>query len=395
MADGTVHKNNTSLKFIDLFSGCGGFSYGLEMAGHQCLLGVDFDRHAMKTFAQNHQHAKIFNGPIQNLSKQALFQLINFQNIDLVIGGPPCQGFSTVGKGDVADSRNALFEHFVKVVSWTKPRFLLLENVTGLLAKKNRAVLKKIFKSFTQLGYSMDARILHAHDYGVPSFRRRTILVGALDMDPALLYPASHKESVSESATHGYLTVAQAWKLWLLSKDKKIYNHDLDFARLKNNVEQERLQYIPEGKGIRYQADQIKYLPAALWPVHDWEALPENRLRQTILQRLDRKKPAPTILTSHRSYYHPTEDRYLTPRELAALQSFPGDFIFHGSNSAIYRQIGNAVPPLLAKAFGLVLQKVKMNSKTKTKKFAKKKLIKKNLNHVMNELGSGAFTYKT
>ena len=183
--------------FIDIFSGCGGFSTGLEMAGHKCLLGVDFDKYAIESFAHNHKFAKTFLGDIKQLSRQKLKDLIDIESVDMVVGGPPCQGFSTVGKGDADDDRNSLFHEFVRIVKITKPKVILFENVTGMLAKKNRAVLESVFSHFEKLGYKMDARVMSAEEYGVPSKRRRAIIMGVKSGE--CIYPEiSHGERGQE-----------------------------------------------------------------------------------------------------------------------------------------------------------------------------------------------------
>jgi DNA (cytosine-5)-methyltransferase 1 len=270
----------------------------------------------------------------------------------MVVGGPPCQGFSTVGKGVVEDSRNQLFKEFVRIVKATQPRVILFENVTGLVAKKNLPILKKIFQYFEKLGYNMDARVLSAEEFGVPEKRRRTIIMGVKGGE--CLFP---------EVTHGtragkkVKTVSEAFKS-LKARDGRIYNHDVKMAEIKKKEDRERLQFIPAGKGIRYEEDEKNYLPKKLRYDVDWKKLRENRFRQTRLQRLPLNEPSPTILTARTSYYHPVENRYLTPREAAACQSFPNDFIFHGSQTAVFRQIGNAVPPGLATALGESIKKI-------------------------------------
>ncbi len=366
--------NNKSLTFIDLFSGCGGLSCGLEMAGHQCLLGVDANKDAITSFAANHHQAAVYLGDIKKLSEKKLHELLGGKKIDMVVGGPPCQGFSTVGRGEVEDARNQLFREFIRIVKATKPKIILFENVTGMIAKKNQPILKKIFQQFERLGYNMDARILSAEEFGVPEKRRRTIIMGVLGGE--CLFPmATHGPRAEKKAR----TVAEAFKN-LKAANGTIYNHDVKLAQIKKLEDKERLAFIPAGRGIRYEEDEKEFLPKKLRYGVDWKKLRENRFRQTRLQRLPLNGPSPTILTARTSYYHPVEPRYLTPREAAACQSFPNDFVFHGSQTAIFRQIGNAVPPLLAEALGQVVKNIEFK-KGAVKKKASEALLGKNAFH--------------
>lgn len=367
-------KNEKSFTFIDLFSGCGGLSCGLEMAGHRCLLGVEMDKDATKSFAANHHEAAVYHGDIKELKEKKLKELLKGQKVDMVVGGPPCQGFSTVGRGEVEDERNQLFREFVRIVKLTQPKVILFENVTGLVAKKNANIMKKIFEYFEKLGYNMDARVMSAEEFGVPEKRRRTIIMGIKDGECS--FPmATHGTRASKKA----VTVKEAFKN-LKAKNGKIYNHDIKLAQVKKLEDRERLKFIPAGKGIRYQEDEKSYLPKKLWFGVNWDKLREKRFRQTRLQRLPWNEPSPTILTARTSYYHPNEARFLTPREAAACQSFPNEFEFHGSQTAIFRQIGNAVPPLLAKALGLEIKKIKF-MKGKSKKKDLSNILSKNAFH--------------
>lgn len=365
----TIQRSN--LAFIDLFSGCGGFSVGMEMAGHKCLLGVDFDKDAINTFKLNHKDAEAFHGDIKTLTKTKLEELLNGHHVDMVIGGPPCQGFSTIGKGDVRDERNTLFKEFVRIVKTLNPRIVIFENVTGLLALKNKPILKLIFNSFEEIGYQMDARVMSSEEYGVPETRRRTIIIGTKNCSGPLFPRITHGDRGANPLNN----VGSAFRN-LKAQDGKIYNHDIESAQVTKKIDLERLKCIPEGKSIRYEEDEVSYLPKNLRYDVDWESLAEGRFRQAKLQRLDRKLPSPTILTSRTSYYHPVECRYLTAREAAACQSFPNDFIFTGSLTSQFRQIGNAVPPLMAAAIGfavkeMLLSKSKNNNTQTSANFSK------------------------
>lgn len=353
---------NNNLKFIDLFSGAGGLSCGLELAGHTCLLGVDFDKHAIETFKANHKEAESFCGDLRKLTTPKLKSLLKGQEVDLVVGGPPCQGFSTVGKGNPKDERNHLFLEFVRIVKVTRPSFVVVENVTGLLAKKNEATLKAILCEFTRLGYNLGIRVLSAQEYGVPEHRRRTIIIGSR-INSNVLFP-------TPTHLNDFITVGDVI-YDLKDRTGEVHNHTPALSKLKSKIDEDRLKKIPDGRGIRYQEDERKYLPKSLHLGVNWEKLPEKRFRQTRYQRLDSKRVSPTIMTHRHGYFHPKENRYLTPREAAKIQSFPNNFVFKGPLSAQWRQIGNAVPPLLAKAIGEALLKMKKSSlvRLKVKKY--------------------------
>jgi DNA (cytosine-5)-methyltransferase 1 len=328
--------------FVDLFSGCGGFSHGLEKSGLKCLLGVDHNEDAISTFRLNHPSSNTYFGDIRDLDDEMVTRILSGQEVDLVVGGPPCQGFSTVGRGDVDDPRNFLFLEFVRIVNLIKPKGIVIENVTGLLAKKNAEIVAQIFSMFQELGYTLEARILLAEDYGVPQRRRRAVIIGFRDG-----FKVSFPESILTNEQR-YQTVGDAFR-GINYEDK---HHSVSDSSIRSDVDIQRLSHIPQGCGIRYKKDQEKYLPRNLYFDIDWDNLDEGRFRQTKLQRLDFNAPAPTLLTSKNTYYHPLENRYLTIREAASIQSFPNDFNFCGSMSSVFKQIGNAVPVKMAEAIG-------------------------------------------
>lgn len=339
---------NQSLNFVDLFAGAGGLSRGLEMAGMKCVLGVDFDKAAMRTFKRNHAHAETYVGDISKLTRSDLIRLTKNEKVHLVCGGPPCQGMSTVGEGIPDDPRNFLFLEFVRIVKILNPDYIVLENVTGMVGRKNENILKAILKQFGKLGYRMDVNVLRACDYGVPQKRRRTIIIGNKKGYDNLFPVVTHGQGKNQKKVR---TVGDAFDN-IAARNGVVHNHDLKAVSIRNATDIERLKRIPEGRGIRYEEDERELLPRDLWMNVDWKKMDEGRFRQTKYQRLNRKEPSPTIMTGRYSYFHPTENRRITVREAAAIQSFPNDFVFEGTESQQFRQIGNAVPPLLAKAIG-------------------------------------------
>ena len=372
---------------IDLFCGAGGMSKGFESSGFECLLGIDNNEYAVKTFERNHRKAIGMCGDIRGIPSYEINRIIKDRKISLICGGPPCQGFSTVGTNDPKDNRNHLFLEFVRIVRDLNPDFIVLENVTGLLSKKNDETLISIINLFTDLGYNIDVKVLSSHYYGVPEKRRRTIFIGnKLGFDN--IFPEKEFSDLNDSFSNlpKARTVGWAFKNLISYRGKKL-NHDFKSARISNELDFERISHIPEGKSVRYEKDEIFYLPSNLRYEVDWSEIGEKRFRQEKLKRLSLEACSPTINTSKTTYYHPTENRFLTMREAAAIQSFPSNFEFIGSPAQIWKQIGNAVPPLLANAIGRSLKRMmESEGKLTSDSF----IDKKNINNIRKY----AFDYK-
>tara|TARA_Y100000590_G_scaffold467921_1_gene648592 strand:- start:976 stop:2130 length:1155 start_codon:yes stop_codon:yes gene_type:complete len=352
--------DKNQINFVDLFCGAGGLSHGLEMAGFQCVLGTDNDKAAMLTFERNHPQAESYLGDISDVSNEKFKKISKSQKIHIVCGGPPCQGLSTVGEGIPDDPRNFLFLEFVRAVKNIEPDFVILENVTGILSKKNINISAGIINQFAKLGYNMSVRVLSADHYGVPQRRRRSIFIGN-KIGIENLFPKPTHVNNPRTVIDAFLD---------MRFDDAEHNHDIEAAQIKNTLEKKRIMKIPEGKSIRYEKDELAYLPPKLRFDIDWDTIEESRFREKKLNRLDRKSLSPTIMTGRHTYYHPTEPRYLTAREAASIQSFPNDFIFEGTISQQWRQIGNAVPPLLGKAIGdAILRSYKEAKKTKLQSY--------------------------
>jgi len=340
--------------FVDLFCGAGGLAVGLEMAGFNCVFANDADPNSINTIRANHPGTLATCEPIQFLTESKIKEYIKDTKIHLVAGGPPCQGFSTIGKGNPDDPKNELFEHFVRVVSILRPNFVLFENVTGLIATKNESVLKAIIKAFQDIGYILNIKVLESQQYGVPQRRKRTIIVGA-EQGRAFTFPQAEFGTSFGGLHIPAKTLGGALlelENYLDAQEAKDELHDVDSAMIKKEIDFKRIKCIPEGSCVRYQQDEEKYFPENLRLDLDWKTMKEGRLRENQYHRLSRKKPSPTINTENHHYYHPLENRRFTLREYATLQSFPLNYIFKGRGRAIKRQIGNAVPPLMARAIG-------------------------------------------
>ncbi|WP_353931494.1 DNA cytosine methyltransferase [Okeanomitos corallinicola TIOX110] len=363
---------------ISLFTGAYGLDLGLEKAGFKTISVVEKDKDAVKTIAINRPYLQesAVSREIEKVSSQQLLEeggrvlklgrALLPGEVDLVTGGPPCQPFSTAGKrGSVMDPRGSLFMDFIRVVKEVQPRFFLMENVRGLLSASLRhrpinqrgknypplepdeiagAALQVVLTEMKQLGYNVVYNLLEAADYGVPQNRLRVVFIGSRD---------------GENVT---------FPLAKYSKDGKILPK---WRTLKDGLI-DLIDNKPEF--MSYSENRLKFLKL-LTAGQNWRYLPEELKQEAMggaynsgggkvgfYRRLSWEKPSPTITTCpHQKatdMCHPVELRPLTVRESARIQTFPDDWIFHGSISSKYKQIGNAVPVLLAQELGEYLLNV-------------------------------------
>lgn len=330
--------------FIDLFCGAGGLTLGLQECGLEPILAVDFDSDCEKTHKKNFPKCEFKCIDIKELKSSEIKRIAKEKSLQpfIVVGGPPCQGFSTVnGKSRFFDNpKNKLFIEFVRIIREIKPEWFVMENVVGLTTMANGLVQQTICEQFENIGYKVKVQVLNAADYGVPQFRQRAFFVGnrkGIDFEfPAKTHGVSTSQiSIfdSDKTLLPYVTVAEA--ILNISKKSKLTNHVLpnhDELVLK------RMSFVPEGGNQKDIPDEFK---------------PPQKFLNTY-GRLDSSKPSYTVHTrfdvaSTGSLFHPKENRALTVREGARLQTFPDWFEFIGGKSSQYRQVGNAVPPLLAK----------------------------------------------
>ena len=336
--------------FIDLFSGCGGLSLGFEKAGFKSLLAIDHWQDALDTYAKNRTDAKTLCGDIAQMDPKKIAKTYSISKVDLVVGGPPCQGFSIAGKRIVEDERNALYKSFVRFVAYFKPKAFVMENVPNILSIGNGIVKDAILNDFKSLGYEIQVQVLTASDYGVPQNRRRAVFVGLLN-GKKFVFPKAcveHKVTASEALSDlpeatlpdgsKYPLPTQSDYQKIIRKHSKgVYNHETS-----QHSEQTKhiISLVPDG-------GNYKDLP---------KELQDTRKVHIAWTRLDSQKPSFTIDTGHRHHFHYSFCRIPTVREAARIQSFPDTFIFYNSKTSQYKQVGNAVPPLMAYAIAKQLK---------------------------------------
>lgn len=315
--------------FIDLFAGAGGLSCGLTMAGFTPVGSVEIMPEAVDTYKYNFIEKKGFCEKAEPMdiredaAKNSLYSAIADKHIHLIAGGFPCQGFSMAGHRVVTDPRNNLYLEMLKIVRRVQPDFVLMENVEGIRSMLDGKVEAKIISDYKEAGYDINVTVLNSADYGVPQIRKRVIFIGN-----RLGWTNYHPEPLY--SPDKYITLGEGIERFMTMPENKSINHI--FTRHTEKMI-EMLKQLPEGQSL-YK----NYSDA-------WKKSPWN-------------KPSCTVKENHGGVnIHPKLPRVLTPRELAALQSFPDDFIFRGSKKWQLVQIGNAVPCLLGKAVGIAILK--------------------------------------
>lgn len=345
---------------IDIFSGAGGLSLGAEMAGICVKCAIEINPSAAKTFKRNHPRSTVINKDIKTISKSDFD--FNTDDVFIIMGGPPCQGFSlsNTRSRNMHNPNNLLFEQFVRLVNEINPKWFLFENVWGITTIENGGVMARIKRCFEDIGYKVVPAVLRASDYGVPQNRERFFMVGnRLNIDfefpnPFPTHPVSVWEAISDlpelengqSLEVGDYVVdfssATDYQKEMRKKSKRPFQN---YVSRNSELVIERYKHIPQGGNW---SDIPDYLMVGYSD--------KSRCHSGIYKRLCADKPSVVISNYRKSMLiHPFQHRGLSVREAARIQSFPDDFIFEGPISHIQQQIGNAVPPLLAK---VVFQKI-------------------------------------
>ena len=324
------------LNFIDLFCGAGGFSLGFKAAGFNCLGAFDNWDPAIKTHKKNFKDTKIYTKSINDYSNLEIKEIFNNKNVDVIIGGPPCQGFSSIGKQNINDQRNDLIFEFGRIIKSIKPSFFIMENVSGLIHDKNVFYFNRLKNFFISNGYKINYRLLNAAEYGVPQLRKRVFLIGHKS-------PFEYNFPKPIFLKENYRTVGET--IMDLVNKKNIQNH---VPMKHNDIVRKRISFINEGGGITKNIPK-KFLQGSR---SDYR---KNKLKNLshVYKRLHRKLPSGTMVPGHNAFpLHPTLDRALTVREAARLQTFPDKIIFEGTRQEQCILVGNAVPVQLAKVIG-------------------------------------------
>lgn len=349
---------------VDLFCGAGGLSEGFRQAGLHVLLGQDHDAKAGATFSATHPQARFIGGPVQNVSAQQVLDATGLQSgaLDVMVGGPPCQGYSVYNhqRGE-ADPRAGLFREYLRIVDGVRPRWLVMENVTGITSIAGGAVVAEIFSGMSARGYRVEMKMLKAEEFGVPQVRRRVFFIATRADAPILFPEPTHGAGLSPFVTiwdaisdlpplangdadtvKSYVEAPQnAYQAMLREGCAVVMNHS---APRLARINEQRMRHIPPGGSWRD-------IPIALLPAGMLRAKRSDHTKR--YGRPRKTDLACTILTKcdvhWGAYIHPEQDRALTVREAARLQSFPDSFVLQGNRTEQYVQVGNAVPPLLGR----------------------------------------------
>lgn len=344
---------------IDLFCGAGGLSKGFMDAGFDILVGVDNDQDALNTFALNHNGAIALN---EDLSKQETFDHIKSiagdRSIDVIVAGPPCQGFSLTGPRNFDDKRNTLYLAVIEMVRQYNPKGFIIENVPGMATLYDGQIKEEILRRFRDMGYNIDCKILKACDYGVPQMRRRLVFMG---VRKDIGVPHFPEPQYGPGTDKPYRTCRDAisdlpTRVDDLGSDSDTYSGDAiteyqklmrgNCSILRNHVATAHKDFVKETIALVPEGGNYKDLP---------EGVGESRKFHMAWTRLNGNAPARTVDTGHRNLFHYELNRIPTVRESARIQSFPDSFVFTGTRTKQDRQVGNAVPPLLGYALGKTL----------------------------------------
>lgn len=363
------------MKVIDLFAGCGGFSVGFLQEGFSVYKAVEFDKNIAYSYQKNHPNTPVIIDDIKNVDLSNIFKL---GDADIVIGGPPCQGFSMAGarirNGFIDDQRNYLFKHYFNIVKSVKPKAFIMENVKGITTMQGGKIFNEILTAFCDKtafngdSYNVYHKVIKASECGIPQTRERMIIIGVLNKHVDIETVFTQAKQLMENKVTDYFKPQTVWdaisnladvtpndagiavyeiaqniyQKYLQSKNNTTYNH---IATNHSKKAIDRMMIIATGENFTKLDENIKSVHSGSYG------------------RLQKDGCAPTITTrfdtpSGGKFIHPEQNRTLTPREAARIQSFPDDYKFYGTKSSICKQIGNAVPPKISRFLAVVVKEI-------------------------------------
>lgn len=367
-------------KTIDLFAGAGGITEGFRKAGFKCVCANDFDEEAKHTFTFNHPQVPYLLKDVCQVEAEELLHLANCKasEIDIITGGPPCQGFSLAGQRLSDDPRNVLFREYIRITKELQPKVIFFENVYGIMNMKGGKVLQAIISEFGEIGYQCKYELINAADYGIPQARPRFVLIGVRGFDKKITFPKPTHGNVIEK--DGQMSLFAEQLLPYVTVEDALSNlPDVDQGEgeeevivelhCNNEYQHERIGERKPGTLYNHRAtkhskvvqDRYAMIPQGC---NNSVLPPEIRTKKQNAYKLDMSQPGRTVTCNFRTdLIHPTKNRGLTVREAARLQSFDDDYCFFGNLTRKAKwltqddQVGNAVPPLLAYAFAEHIKK--------------------------------------
>lgn len=383
--------NLTNKIMVDLFAGAGGLSCGLEMAGFRPILANELVPVYAETYRHNHPDTDLIVGDVREVCETNIRKRLGVAKgeVDLLAGGPPCQGFSINAPiRSLDDDRNHLFKEFIRIAKELLPKAILIENVPGIISMGKGTVVEQIYNEIKEMGYSIHHRILFAGHYGVPQMRFRTIFLAIKGKDAEILFPEPKYNAKAVANFTGAkelcLTILPLFQQ-SLKPQTSVWDAISDLPEIESGSKNDEIRYAYDKPRSEYQEilrngsdfvynhscnnlgkinlERMKHIPqGGSWRDIPFDLLPKGLQRARRSDhtkrygRLDPEGLCSTVLTKcdphWGSFFHPTQDRVISIREAARIQSFPDSYHFTGSVTQQYEQVGNAVPPLMADEIG-------------------------------------------